>query len=273
MSVKKFAIIGTSSSGKSTLCYDILARLKLAHVNVDGVLQLDRRFAFDRCKLETDIEAQYVFVFNMVVKENEIGLRDGTDVLVSDRSVLDFYAYMEHQYGRIPHVFEFVMEYCKTYKQIYYLEPLPYDDDGARPSEEFRDAVDVKLRELVEIAQSRGVKIVQLARDQVFSDILSQLPDVNPNSRNPLTMEEIRRAVSILKQDCFLGGSYARGNPTWRSDVDLYLTRYHTDEFVAEATALLKSTFGVKFELHDATNPMTQIHLRHHFPLITVIKE
>ena len=118
---KKFAIIGTSSSGKSTLCYDVLHRLKMAQVNADGVLQLDRRFAFDRAKLETEIEAQYVFVFNMVVKENEIGLRDGTDVLVSDRSVLDFYAYMEHQYGRVHHVFEFVMEYCKTYDAIYYL--------------------------------------------------------------------------------------------------------------------------------------------------------
>ena len=54
---KKFAIIGTSSSGKTTLTFEITAKLKRLGVLVDGLFQQDRRLCFDRAKLETEIEA------------------------------------------------------------------------------------------------------------------------------------------------------------------------------------------------------------------------
>ena len=114
MVAEKFAIIGTSSAGKTTLCYHILYELKKLGVYVDGVLQQDRRMVFPRDVLENAVEAQYWVISNMMAKENEMALRDGTDYLVSDRSVLDFYAYYEYQYGRSEEFFNFIIWYTKN---------------------------------------------------------------------------------------------------------------------------------------------------------------
>jgi nicotinamide riboside kinase len=147
---KKFGIIGTSSSGKTTLTYEVCAYLKKNKVRVDGVLQQDRRFTFPRERLDTHIEAQYAVIFNMMAKESEMQLHEGVDCIVSDRSALDFYAYLEYQYGRIEPVWNMVKYWCSTYEKLFYLPPLSqYDSDGTRPAEEFAKGVDTVLRHLI----------------------------------------------------------------------------------------------------------------------------
>lgn len=245
---KKFAIIGTSCSGKTTLTYQILSELKRRGVNADGVIQQDRRLAFERWKLETEKEAQYWVILNMAKKEVEMQLND-VEVIVSDRSVLDFYAYLETMYGRDEMMWEFVKRWIDTYTAVYYLGPLPYENDGKRPSDEFRMKVDQKLRDLcLELIKEGKSNILKLEREKILGDILSRigkrvLSDVDLHEVGVLLRTEGMKKVLI-------GGSYAFGRQTKDSDVDVYCLgkKIRRRKDLEEK---LKRVFGVKFDVTE----------------------
>lgn len=236
----KFAIIGTSSAGKTTLTYQVIGKLKELGVLVDGVLQQDRRIAFDRIKLETDQEAQYWVIFNQLIKECELLLKHGTDVIVSDRSVIDFYAYYETMYGRNAELFNFLKFWASTYDKLYFLEKLPYHDDGARPPEEFRDRVEVTLREIIKEIPN----VVSLPREEVYTDILKTINRVLSNRELALIPEIIGQPQVLV------GGSYAFNRQTRYSDVDVYIvgTYNHKIEYAEKA---LRDVFGANFQVRS----------------------
>lgn len=215
--VKKFAVIGTSCSGKTTLTYSILAHLKQMGIHCDGVLQQDRRFSFDRDQLEKYKEAQYYFICNQIMRETELTLRGHAEVIVSDRSVLDLYAYYVAMYGMNEDLLQFVGNWCRTYIVLYYLDPLPYIDDKQRPSDKFRLQVDEILKELIQMPIP--CEIVTFDRKDVLESILSRighkLTDVDLN-----IIPEILGMPVVL-----LGGSYAFNRATKYSDVDVYVLR------------------------------------------------
>lgn len=241
--IQKFALIGTSSSGKTTLTFDILARLKLLGVLVDGVLQQDRRLCFDRSKLETHPEAQYAVIFNMVVKESELSCKDGVDVIVSDRSVLDFYAYYECMYGRSQYLFDFIKQWCSSYCSLYYLNPLTYQDDGSRPTNSFRLRVDECLVAIIE--ELSLPNLLKVDRDSVYSNILGKI-------KRKLGKEELLLLPKILKSDCLVGGSYAFNRATKYSDVDIYIKGddFHQSH---DLENVLRGIFGVSMEVRFVT--------------------
>lgn len=259
--VEKFAIIGTSSSGKTTLTLRILADLKRLGVLVDAVLQQDRRFCFDRAKLETHKEAQYAMIFNMVVRESEMCLKDGTDVIISDRSVLDFYAYYETMYGRSDYLFDFVTNWCESYNTLYYLQPLPYVDDGARPSDEFRTKVNKTLVNLINELRGNVNNILTISRDGVYGDILHKI-------KRRMSREELGFIPIILKEDCLVGGSYAFNRATRHSDVDVYI-RDTSDIDIEHAQRKLRSVFGVNIEIHVVPEPIYEYNIRQGFLSLT----
>lgn len=156
--IPKFAFIGTSSSGKTTATYLTCGYLKELGIRADGILQQDRRLPFNPELLSTHAEAQHWFIFNMMTTESYLSLSRGTDCLVSDRSVLDFYAYMKYQW---PHqtdeIGDMVTMWLSTYHTLFYLPPRAYDDDGVRPPDEFRLGVDRTLRELVSINSQKVI--------------------------------------------------------------------------------------------------------------------
>lgn len=148
--IPKFAFIGTSSAGKTTATYQTCAYLKERGIRVDGILQQDRRMPFSPELLATHAEAQHWFIFNMMTTESYLALAKGTDCLVSDRSVLDFFAYMKYQWpDKVSDVQATVTAWLDTYTQLYYLAPRAYDDDGVRPTDEFRIGVDGVLKDLI----------------------------------------------------------------------------------------------------------------------------
>lgn len=238
---QKFAIIGTSSAGKTTLTFEIIGKLKRLGVLVDGVVQQDRRIAFDRIKLETDVEAQYWVIFNQLIKECELLLKHGTDVIVSDRSVIDFYAYYETMYGRNETMFAFLKMWATTYDCLYFLDKLDYHNDGARPPEEFRDKVEETLRKIVE--EIPNVK--RLHRDHVYQDILKQLK----RCLNEEELALIPKALGV--QEVLIGGSYAFNRQTRFSDVDVYIKGDGYTPCFPQMEKSLRDTFGADFSVRS----------------------
>lgn len=149
--IPKYAFIGTSSSRKTTLTYKTCGFLKEHGIRADGILQQDRRLPFPKELLETHAEAQYWFLTNMMTAENYMALQQGVDCIVSDRSVVDFFAYAETQWpSQMADWKYFVLRWASTYRALFYLKPQAYDDDGVRPSDEFRLRVDKTLQKLIQ---------------------------------------------------------------------------------------------------------------------------
>lgn len=210
----KIALIGTSCAGKTTLVHEILSKLKRYSVLAEGVLSQDRKFTFDRTVLETDINAQYWMVLNIAAKESELLAHTDCDVVVSDRSVLDMYAYLVYQYGEDNAVSRFVQDWVLTYDRLYLLQPLAYQNDGTRPSDAFRIGVGKLLDKMVE---SLPNVVVGMSNEDIIKDIVSVTGKI-------LTDEDLRIIPHVLGMtEVLIGGSYAYDRATRFSDLDVYI--------------------------------------------------
>lgn len=275
--VKKFGIIGTSCAGKTTLVYDLLHKLKMRGVNVDGILQQDRRFSFERARLEDDPLAQWSFIMNQIKAEADMQLKPGVDVMVSDRSPLDFYAYYEWQYGENVHLKNMVYDWCKsTFTHMYLVDPLPYVNDGARLDEAGRNQADVVIRELVlEAVNDWKIPISMVddktfKRTQVFSDIMRQLTD------KVLTNEELQLLPEIVGRDeVLVGGSYAYNRATKLSDLDVYLIGDVPVETghpgLKQYETRIKDAFGIRTEVRQVTKPVADHLVQQGFKWISKV--
>jgi len=89
----KIAMIGTHGVGKTTLCFELAARLKRRGHDVELVREVARR-----CPLpineETTSEAQAWILHTQMAGELAASARH--EIVISDRSVLDNYCYMIH---------------------------------------------------------------------------------------------------------------------------------------------------------------------------------
>ena len=95
----KVALIGTHGVGKTTLCFELAARLKRRDVNVEMVREVARR-----CPLpinrETSLAAQAWILHTQMAWELEAVANH--QLVVCDRSVLDNYCYLLHATGHQP---------------------------------------------------------------------------------------------------------------------------------------------------------------------------
>lgn len=266
----KVGLIGTSCAGKTTMAYEILSALKRRGINADGVLQLDRRFSFQRELLETDELAQWSFIANQVKAEADMALRPGTDVLICDRSPLDFYAYYVWQYGDNAHLRNFVSDWIsRTYKKLYLLPALPYKDDGARLNEKGRDEADEHVRkEAHRLAVNWKVDIQVVhplagpglfSRDMVAADVLRLVG-------TPLCDDDLKLIPSIIDlPKVLVGGSYAFNRQKKWSDVDVYIegsTPIETNHPDLEKyVTRLSDVYGVPVEVRQVV-PMVFEYLK-----------
>ncbi len=89
----KIALIGTHGIGKTTLCFELAARLKRRSADVELVREVARR-----CPLpinEATSAAAQAWILHTQIAE-EIAAGADHEVVISDRSVLDNYCYMVH---------------------------------------------------------------------------------------------------------------------------------------------------------------------------------
>jgi nicotinamide riboside kinase len=144
----KIAFIGSHGVGKTTLCFDVAARLKRLDLAVELVKEVARA-----CPLpinrDTTVEAQAWILHSQIAEEIVAGSR--YDVVVSDRSVLDNYAYLVHRAGLHPAYTPLVRHWMSTYDHVFKVPVIaPPSFDGTRDvSETFQREVDALIEELL----------------------------------------------------------------------------------------------------------------------------
>ena len=145
----KIAFMGSHGVGKTTLCFDVAARLKRLDLGVDLVKEVARS-----CPLpinrETTTDAQNWILHTQVAQEIE--LSNAFDVIVCDRAVLDNYAYMVHASGRRPEIEPFIRHWMGTYSLLVKVPILnPPAFDGTRDtSVDFQMGIDALIEELLD---------------------------------------------------------------------------------------------------------------------------
>jgi GTPase SAR1 family protein len=137
----KIAFIGSHGVGKTTLCYDLAARLKRQDRAVDLVKEVARR-----CPLpinrDTTLSAQAWILHTQIA--DEIAAAAQNDVVICDRSVLDNYAYLVNQVGRLPAYDALVREWVASYDALFKVPIVdPPTFDGQRDvSQTFQRDID-----------------------------------------------------------------------------------------------------------------------------------
>jgi nicotinamide riboside kinase len=154
----KIAFLGSHGVGKTTLCFDVAARLKRLDMSVDLVKEVARS-----CPLpinrNTTLEAQAWILHTQVAEE--IAAASRYEVVVCDRAVLDNYAYLVHQVGRRPEYEELVRTWMGTYDGLFKVPIVAEPSfDGTRDtSATFQSDVDQVIDELLEALGIRCHKL------------------------------------------------------------------------------------------------------------------
>jgi GTPase SAR1 family protein len=143
----KIAFIGSHGVGKTTLCYDLASRLKRQDRSVDLVKEVARR-----CPLpinrETTLPAQAWILHTQIA--DEVAAAAQNDIVICDRSVLDNYAYLVNQAGRLPAYDALVREWVASYDGLFKVPIIdPPTFDGKRDtSRTFQHDIDGLIDQL-----------------------------------------------------------------------------------------------------------------------------
>ncbi len=179
----KIALIGSHGVGKTTLCYDLAARLKRRNVDVEMVREVARR-----CPLpinrETTLDAQAWILHSQLALEIEASTRH--EVVVCDRSALDNYCYMVHAVGSIPAWEKVLDHWLPTYDVLVHVPVWSRPRfDGVRAADPgFQEQIDLLLDGML---AARGLRPMRLAPDdrprwarQILERLLAKLEPTLP---------------------------------------------------------------------------------------------
>lgn len=182
--MKKYAIIGTSCSGKTTTVYNVVGELRKEGYHIEGIISSDRHYTFDAKKLDYMPEAQSYVILQQAFLEANLSTRDDIEILLSDRSPLDFFAYFQYCLADIQEPYFEAMEklawtWAKTYDAIFYLEPLPYVSDNKRPNDEFRLGVDKVIKGYLEVLPN----LIKINNEDRINDIIRIIKEQSPQNK------------------------------------------------------------------------------------------
>lgn len=167
----KIAFIGTHGVGKTTLCFDVAARLKRLDLAVDLVKEVARA-----CPLpinrDTTLDAQAWILHTQIA--HEIAAAARYQVVVCDRSALDNYAYLVQQVGRRPELDDLVRAWMGTYTGLFKVPILsPPSFDGTRDtSAAFQADVDQVIDGLLEALEVPCLRLDAADRDGWVDEVL-----------------------------------------------------------------------------------------------------
>jgi thymidylate kinase len=149
----KIAFVGSHGVGKTTLCFDLAARLKRRGINVDMVKEVARASPLP-VNRKTSREAQLWILTTQVAEEIRAGSH--SDVVVCDRAALDNYAYFFLACGRDLAVEKFVEMWMKTYDLLIRVPVISEaQDDGFRDTDAvFVREIDKKVLTLLEASKA-----------------------------------------------------------------------------------------------------------------------
>lgn len=161
----KIAFIGSHGVGKTTLCYELVARLKKRGCQVDLVKEVARLSPLP-INRQTSLDAQTWILMTQVAEE----LRSASQgqVVVCDRSALDNYAYMVLACGRQKALERFVMHWMKTYDLLFKVPVSGAPSaDGVRDTDEaFMRAIDQLVDQLLDETRVPHERLVAGERER-----------------------------------------------------------------------------------------------------------
>jgi len=176
----KIAMMGSHGVGKTTLCYELAARLKRRNADVEMVREVARR-----CPLpinrDTTVAAQEWILHTQIAWEIEAAAQH--EVVLCDRSVLDNYCYLVHAAGTRPALERLLDHWLPSYDLLVHVPIV------GRPAFDGVRAVDPGFQEQIELllegmVAARGLRPLRLERRRQggwAGDILDRvLPSVEP---------------------------------------------------------------------------------------------
>jgi predicted nucleotidyltransferase len=143
-------------------------------------------------------------------------------------------------YGHDTRLFGFVARWCETYTKLYYLPPLPYVDDKARPSDAFRLKVDKSLHKLAGLMPNTFEMDSSIVLDSILEEIGKKLSYVD--------LSVIPHVIDVDR--ILVGGSYAFNRATKWSDLDVYVLAGDNTSTKESMVSALVSVLGIKVDLH-----------------------
>ena len=167
----KIAFIGSHGVGKTTLCFEVAARLKRQDRSVELVMEVARRCPFP-INRDTTLQAQAWILHTQVAAE--LAAEAEGEIVVCDRSVLDNYAYLVHQAGRQPAYDALVSDWIGSYDALFKVPVIePPSFDGRRDvSPEFQLAIDETIDGLVATVDARHHRLEPDRRHEWVDDVL-----------------------------------------------------------------------------------------------------
>lgn len=179
----KVALIGTHGVGKTTLCFELAARLKRRDVDVELVREVARHCPLPINRQTTEA-AQSWILHTQMAWELEAQARHA--VVLCDRSVLDNYCYLLYAQGPQPHWEPLLTRWLATY-QLLVKVPLwtPPRWDGVRDTDlAFQRAIDELLEEQLGRRQLKVLRLEENARaswgDVVMAALETWLAPIPP---------------------------------------------------------------------------------------------
>jgi nicotinamide riboside kinase len=146
----KIAIVGTHSTGKTTLCHDLVAALRHAGKDAQVVNEVARSCPF-QVNEGTSFEAQYWILTAQIKQELEYG--DLHDIVVCDRGVVDNYMYLLRKFPDKADVLTpLILHHCRTYDLIIKttIEKEAEADDFRSSNTSFQREIDSMLTAFLE---------------------------------------------------------------------------------------------------------------------------
>lgn len=172
---RKVAFIGSHGVGKTTLCYELAARLKRQDLRVDLVKEVARR-----CPLpinrESTLEAQEWILHTQMAMEIETC--QDQDLVVCDRSVLDNYAYLIAAVGRMDVYDGLVRAWLPTYDLTVWVPILERPRfDGIRDTDRrFQEQIENLIAELARDFNVNPLRLHDIDREDWIDRVLERLP-------------------------------------------------------------------------------------------------
>lgn len=183
--MKKFAIIGTHGTGKTTLAYEVTAELKKIGLHAEMLSEVARRCPFP-IHQAVNVKAQMWILTNQIAKE--LDMERLCDYLILDRNVIDYYVYL--MYGNFPKEADMlkplILYHLKSYDMIFttkfsqkYLIP-----DGIRDTDPaFQKRIEEILRKFL---KEHDIKHVELPEEKGATVIIQNIIDKRENLKKYL---------------------------------------------------------------------------------------
>jgi len=173
--VFKLAFIGSHGVGKTTLCFELAARLKRLDRRVDMVKEVARSCPLPLNR-ETTTAAQAWILHTQIAREIETA--KDHDIVICDRAALDNYAYLVAKFGRGEPLDSLVRWWMQSYALLVWV-PVIADPrfDGVRDTDRlYQQRINEVIGELVEAFGIQALRLDATDRAGWVDTVLAAMP-------------------------------------------------------------------------------------------------